>query len=55
MTNENCTFLVQSASSTGINNPCTYTICPCSTSICRIRLDFNVWHFHLFHILCSFE
>ncbi len=41
MTSENCTFIVQS-SSTSVDNPCTYTICPCSSNICRIRLDFNV-------------
>ncbi len=41
MSSENCTFIVQSTS-TSVNNPCTYTICPCSTNICRIRLDFNV-------------
>ncbi len=41
MTNENCTFIVQAAS-TAIDNPCTYTICPCGSNICRIRLDFNV-------------
>ncbi|XP_059088965.1 uncharacterized protein LOC131885059 [Tigriopus californicus] len=33
---ENCTYLQQSGSS----NPCTFTICKCSSNICRIRLDF---------------
>ncbi|TRY61834.1 hypothetical protein TCAL_13320 [Tigriopus californicus] len=36
---ENCTYLQQSGSS----NPCTFTICKCSSNICRIRLDFVVY------------
>merc|ERR1712048_588532 len=37
---ENQTYLVQS-SVTSLTSPCTYTICPCSTNICRIRFDFE--------------
>jgi hypothetical protein len=39
---ENCTYLVQASATSGISNPCTYTICPCSSTICRIRYDFTV-------------
>ena len=38
---ENCTYLVQGSSSS-ITSPCTYTICKCSSNICRIRFDFQV-------------
>merc|ERR1719483_982649 len=37
---ENQTYLVQSSVTT-LTSPCTYTICPCSSSICRIRFDFT--------------
>merc|ERR1712018_857466 len=37
---ENQTYLIQS-SVTSLTSPCTYTICPCSTNICRIRYDFE--------------
>merc|ERR1719219_91603 len=37
---ENNTYLVQS-SVTSLTSPCTYTICPLSTSICRTRFDFS--------------
>lgn len=40
MTSENCTYLVQAATSTPAADPCTFTICKCSSNICRIRLDF---------------
>ena len=33
---ENVTYLSQS-SVTSLTSPCTYTICPCSSQICRIR------------------
>ena len=33
---ENVTYLSQS-SVTSLTSPCTYTICPCSSNICRIR------------------
>ena len=38
---ENQTYLVQSSVTT-LTSPCTYTICPCSSNICRIRFDFTV-------------
>merc|ERR1719330_1149957 len=37
---QNQTYLVQSSVTT-LTNPCTYTICPCSSNICRIRFDFT--------------
>jgi len=37
---QNYTYLYQAAA-TSVNSPCTYTVCPCSTSICRIRYDFS--------------
>ena len=40
-TSDNSSYLVQ-ASATSLTSPCKYTICPCSTNICRIRLDFTV-------------
>jgi len=39
---ENQTYLVQS-STTSLTSPCTYTICKCSTTICRIRFDFSTF------------
>merc|ERR1712223_2254522 len=39
---ENQTYLVQS-SVTSLTSPCTYTVCPCSTNICRIRFDFQTF------------
>merc|ERR1712066_52578 len=39
---ENLTYIVQS-SVTALTSPCTYTICPCSTNICRIRFDFSTF------------
>ena len=38
---ENNSYLVQS-SCTSCTSPCKYKICPCSTSVCRIRYDFSV-------------
>merc|ERR1712066_1221443 len=43
---ENLTYIVQSSVTT-LTSPCTYTICPCSTNICRIRFDFDS------HVLAS--
>jgi len=37
---ENQTYLVQSSVTT-LTSPCSYTICPCSSNICRIRFDFT--------------
>ncbi|XP_059078525.1 uncharacterized protein LOC131876989 isoform X1 [Tigriopus californicus] len=42
-TSENCTYLVQSSTST-IANPCTYTVCPANNNICRIRFDFTTFN-----------
>jgi len=39
---ENCTYLTQ-ASTTAPTSPCSYTICPVSTSVSRIRLEFNTF------------
>merc|ERR1711899_601890 len=39
---ENQTYLVQSTV-TSLTSPCTYTICKCSTDICRIRFDFTTF------------
>merc|ERR1712109_358816 len=39
---ENQTYLVQS-SVTSLTSPCTYSICKCSTNICRIRFDFTTF------------
>merc|ERR1712223_96906 len=39
---ENQTYLTQT-SATAVASPCTYTICPCSSSICRIRYDFTTF------------
>ncbi|XP_059078349.1 uncharacterized protein LOC131876855 [Tigriopus californicus] len=40
MSSENCTYLVQTSTTTAIN-PCKYTICPCDKHICRLRFDFT--------------
>merc|ERR1712172_196439 len=37
---ENQTYLVQSSVTT-LTNPCSYTICPATSNICRIRFDFT--------------
>jgi hypothetical protein len=39
---ENQTYIVQS-SVTSLTSPCSYTICPCSTNICRIRYDLETF------------
>jgi len=39
---ENNTYIVQ-ASATAVTSPCTYTVCKCSTNICRIRYDFTTF------------
>ncbi|XP_040579386.1 uncharacterized protein [Lepeophtheirus salmonis] len=44
MSNANCTYLEQTSitSATSLSmNPCTYTICKCSSEACRLRLDFT--------------
>jgi len=51
---ENCTYLTETSITSVTGDQCSYTICKCSTDICRIRFDFNVkivlfkvftWHF----------
>merc|ERR1719362_1489130 len=39
---ENQTYLVQSSVTT-LTSPCSYTVCKCSTNICRIRYDFTTF------------
>merc|ERR1712050_363095 len=39
---ENQTYIVQT-SVTSLTSPCIYSICPCSTNICRIRYDFETF------------
>eukprot|EP00095_Tigriopus_kingsejongensis_P004840 maker-scaffold713_size108309-snap-gene-0.13 protein:Tk04840 transcript:maker-scaffold713_size108309-snap-gene-0.13-mRNA-1 annotation:"conserved hypothetical protein" len=39
-TSENCTYITQTSTASPMTNPCEYTICKCSSNICRIRLDF---------------
>jgi hypothetical protein len=39
---ENCTYLVQTSTTTPDQN-CKYTLCPASSNICRMRLDFTVF------------
>merc|ERR1719273_834590 len=39
---ENQTYLTQT-SVTSLTSPCTYTVCPCGTNICRIRFDFETF------------
>ncbi|TRY78130.1 hypothetical protein TCAL_15291 [Tigriopus californicus] len=40
---ENCTYLVQTGVTSVSPNPCTYSVCKCSTQICRIRFDFTIF------------
>ena len=40
---------------TTLTSPCTYTICPCSTDICRIRYDFTVIKFNTLHTNKAFK
>ena len=37
---ENCTY-IEETEVTSLSAPCTYTICPCTTSVCRIKFDFE--------------
>jgi len=39
---ENSSYIIQSSATT-LTSPCTYTICPCSNGICRIRYDFTTF------------
>merc|ERR1712241_1355157 len=42
---ENSTYIVQS-SVTSLTSPCTYTVCPTTSNICRIRFDFTTFVLH---------
>ena len=39
---ENCTYITMSSVTSTSPDPCTYTICRCSSDVCRIRFDFMV-------------
>ena len=39
---DNCSYLVQSALTTGLEIPCSYSVCRLGSNICRIRYDFTV-------------
>ena len=39
---ENCTYLVQDATTAPDDTCCEYTLCPASSNICRIKLDLTV-------------
>ena len=41
-TSENCTYLTMAATATVAGTGCTYTICPASSTVSRIRLDLTV-------------
>ena len=38
---ENNSYIVQGSTTSAPASPCTYSVCPCSTDICRIRYDFT--------------
>lgn len=42
-TSENCTYLVQSATTSPSETNCQYTVCPINKNICRIRFDFTMF------------
>ncbi|TRY62189.1 hypothetical protein TCAL_16248, partial [Tigriopus californicus] len=42
-TSQNCTYLVQEATTNPAADPCMFTICKASSDICRIRLDFTTF------------
>jgi len=42
-TSENCTYLVQSATTSPTETNCQYKICPINKNICRIRFDFTMF------------
>ena len=39
---DNCSYLVQSAITTGLTIPCKYSVCRVGSNVCRIRYDFTV-------------
>jgi len=40
-TSNNNSYIVQASTTTAPATPCTYSVCPCSSDICRIRYDFT--------------
>ena len=38
---ENNSYIVQGSTTSSPASPCTYSVCPCSSDICRIRYDFT--------------
>ncbi|XP_059088976.1 uncharacterized protein LOC131885067 isoform X2 [Tigriopus californicus] len=42
-TSQNCTYLIQAATTNPTSDPCVFTICKDSADICRIRLDFTTF------------
>ena len=52
---DNCSYLVQSAVTTGLTVPCTYSVCKVSNNICRIRYDFTVQQPLRLRLLCIFH
>merc|ERR1739838_689025 len=43
-TSENCTYLTLAATATVAGTGCTYTICPASSTVSRIRLDLTMFN-----------
>jgi len=43
-TSENCTYLTQAATAAVAGTACTYTICPASSTVSRIRLDLTMFN-----------
>merc|ERR1739838_1132026 len=43
-TSENCTYLTLAATATVAGTACTYTICPASSTVSRIRLDLTMFN-----------
>ena len=41
-TSENCTYLTLAATATVASTQCSYTICPASSTVSRIKLDLTV-------------
>jgi len=40
---DNCSYLVQSALTTGLTIPCKYSVCRVGSNVCRIRYDFTIF------------
>ena len=48
---ENNTYITQASTTSFSTNPCNHKICPCSTSICRIRYDFAVSYISIIKLI----